>query len=375
MDVNSIETIKTKPRKYSLSKTPTKNSKIKFNNTIDIPNSFKTSKNININFKSFTIATNRRKKFNKTIKENNIESMNKILGKLTSLNTKLNEIKIRRKRNLKLLKLDKPKPKIMCKSETKNKYLLFINDYYKNKLLLKKKKLEKVWTEEERNDNYNRFLNPDFLSFENVDNIEFNNNESSKHTKLEDLITIDNDLETKNENEENNNNSSSKIKSKNNSKYSNRKSNFILNTKHSHKNSINFEDLNIPKIIPQTKEKSIRCHYAKEDKKNNNDNNISNSFIIYQDHINYIRRIRENELLDLINRYKKSMQKNQLEEISHFQRYVFPQELINYLIKMKKELIIDKFRAEYLNKLERYNLNNILHLKTSKSKPIFSQKK
>jgi hypothetical protein len=262
----------------------------------------------------------------------------------------------------------------MCKSETKNKYLLFINDYYKNKLLLKKKKLEKVWTEEERNDNYNRFLNPDFLSFENVDNIEFNNNESSKHTKLEDLITIDNDLETKNENEENNN-SSSKIKSKNNSKYSNRKSNFILNTKHSHKNSINFEDLNIPKIIPQTKEKSIKDHNNKEDKKNNNDNNISNSFIIYQDHINYIRRIRENELLDLINRYKKSMQKNQLEEISHFQRYVFPQELINYLIKMKKELIIDKFRAEYFNKLERYNLNNILHLKTSKSKPIVSQKK
>jgi hypothetical protein len=41
---------------------------------------------------------------------------------------------------------------------------------------------------------------------------------------------------------------------------------------------------------------------------------------------------------------------------------------------MKKELIIDKFRAEYFNKLERYNLNNILHLKTSKSKQIVSRK-
>ena len=373
MDTNNSETIKTKTRKFSLSKTPTKKSKIRFNNTMDIPNSFKTTKNININFKSFTISANRRKKFNKTIKENNIESMNKILGKLTSLNTKLNLIKIRRKRNLKLLKLDKPKPKIMCKSETKNKYLLFINDYYKNKLLLKKKKLEKIWTEEERNDNYNRFLNPEFLNF---GNIEINNNELSKHTKLEDLITIENGLDSKNE--ENTINSTSKIKSKNISKYSNRKSNFLINNleiqkKQSHKNSINFEDINIPKIIPQSKEKSIRDE--KDDKKNNNDNNnISHSFIIYQDHINYIRRIRENELLDLINRYKKSMQKNQLEEISHFQRFVFPQELINYLIKMKKELIVDKFRAEYFNKLERYNLNNILHLKTSKSKTIVSHK-
>ena len=36
-------------------------------------------------------------------------------------------------------------------------------------------------------------------------------------------------------------------------------------------------------------------------------NNRSNSFLIIQEHINYIKRIRENELLDLIDRYKKSM--------------------------------------------------------------------
>ena len=60
--------------------------------------------------------------------------------------------------------------------------------------------------------------------------------------------------------------------------------------------------------------------------------------------------------------------------MSHIQRFVFPKELITYLIKMKKELILDKFRTEYFNKLERYNLNNILHLKTSKSKQIVSRK-
>ena len=62
--------------------------------------------------------------------------MNKILGKLINLKTKLNQIKIKKKRSTKLLKLKKLKPKIMCKTESKNKYLLFMNDYYKNKLLL-----------------------------------------------------------------------------------------------------------------------------------------------------------------------------------------------------------------------------------------------
>ena len=238
--------------------------------------------------------------------------------------------------------------------------------------LLKKKKLETILTEEERNDNYNRFLNPNFL---NVEKIEFNNNESNKHTKFEDLISIENDIETKNEE----NISSSKIKSKDCSKYSIPKSNFENNLeiekKESHKNSINFEDVSIPKIIPQKKEKSQN----EQNVKNNNDNNSisNNSFIIYQDHINYIKRIRENELLNLINRYKKSMQKNQQEEMTHIQRFVFPQELIlliTYLIKMKKELIVDKFRTEYFNKLERYNLNNILHLKNSKNKAVVSHK-
>ena len=60
--------------------------------------------------------------------------------------------------------------------------------------------------------------------------------------------------------------------------------------------------------------------------------------------------------------------------MTHIQRFVFPQELINYLIKMKKELIVDKFRTEYFNKLDRYNLNNILHLKNSKNKNTASRK-
>ena len=366
MESNNLNSIKIK--NFTINKTPIKIKKNRFNNTINFPNNYKSSGNINKNLKSFSYSSKRKRNFNKTNNENNILSMNKLLGKITNLNIKLNQINLRRKRNLKLLKLNKPRPKIMSKTETKNKYLLLMNDYYKNKLLLKKRKEENILSEDERNDNYNRFLNPDFLNFEKI---EIKNIESSKNSNLEYIITAENDIEIKNEE----NNSSSKNKSKDISKYSNRKSNIDDNLdtgkKESRKNSINLVDLDIPKIIPQTKKNSRNEKNNNEEKENND---ISNSFIIYQEHINYIKRIRENELLDLINRYKKSIQKNQLEEMSHIQRFVFPKELITYLIKMKKELILDKFRTEYFNKLERYNLNNILHLKTSKSKQIVSRK-
>ena len=365
MKSNTLKTLKIKS--LSKNKLPLNKTKIRFNNTIDISHGFKTPKNIDQNVKAFSFSIKRKNNFNNIINENNIESMNKILGQLTNLNNKLNQIEKRKKRNLKLLKLNKTKPLIMSKTQTKNKYLLFINDYYKNKLILKKRKEENALSEEERNDNYNRFLNPDFLNFEKI---EINSNELSRNTKLEQVISSENDIDSKNEE----NNSSHKNKSKSNFKYSLRKSKFANNLeidkRESEKNSINLDELSIPKIFPQKKEKSRNVKENNKDEKKNNDdnNNLSDSFVIYQEHINYIKRIRENELLDLINRYKKSIQKSQLEEMSHIQRFVFPKELITYLIKMKKELIIDKYRAEYFNKLERYNLNNILHLKTSKKK-------
>ena len=75
-------------------------------------------------------------------------------------------------------------------------------------------------------------------------------------------------------------------------------------------------------------------------------------------HLKYIEKIKDNELLDLIKRYKKLINKNTIEEISHYKSFSNP--LINYLIQMKKELTIDKYRNEYLNKMDRYNIKNIL---------------
>ena len=194
MEQKNIKTFKIKS--YNFFSTPSKKNKIIFNSTINIPDNNKTSKNINKSLNSFSFRSQKKNIINKTLNVNNIESMNKILGRITNLNNKLNQIKNRRKRNLKLLKSDISKPKIMFKTESKNKYLLYVNDYYKNKLLLKKRKLENALSEEERNDNYNKFLNPDFLSFEKN---EINHNEPSKHTKLTKIISIENYFESKKE--------------------------------------------------------------------------------------------------------------------------------------------------------------------------------
>ena len=357
-EINKMKLIKS----FSTATTPSNYmNKIRFNyNTINS----KTPKNINNNINTFSFYSQRANTINyKTFDETNIKSMNRILSKITTLNNKLDRIKIKRKRNLKLININQPKPKIICKTESKNnKYLLFINDYHKNKLLLKKRKLANALSVEERNDNYNRFLNP---TYSNLNKFEINKNKIKKHPKLLEIINIENDFK---KNDEENNFLSHKIKINDNlNQVPNFGNNLEIDKKLSHKNSINSEDLFIPKIILPNKEKTIN-------EKTEQDNNLSNSFIIYQDHINYIKRIRENELIDLINRYKKSLKKNKIEEMSHIQRFVFPTELITYLIKMKKELIVDKFRTEYFNKLERYNLNNILHLKDVKNKKNTSRK-
>ena len=71
-----------------------------------------------------------------------------------------------------------------------------------------------------------------------------------------------------------------------------------IEKKMSHKNSFNSEDMFIPQIIPPQKKDNIIKEQKEQNVQNNNINNdLSNSFIIYQDHINYIKRIRENEFL------------------------------------------------------------------------------
>ena len=81
---------------------------------------------------------------------------------------------------------------------------------------------------------------------------------------------------------------------------------------------------------------------------------------------NYIDKIRDNEFTYLFNQFKKSMKKSKKEEICHKKSLVFPSETVNYIIKMKNELIIDKYRNKYLKKFDNYKYNTQKILKVIK---------
>ena len=91
-------------------------------------------------------------------------------------------------------------------------------------------------------------------------------------------------------------------------------------------------------------------------------NNYSQNIIT--EHIKYIDKIRDSEFIHLFERFQKSLLKNKIEEINHIRSFVFPKKLINKIIEMKNELTIDKYRNEYLNKIDTYNYNSKKIMKT-----------
>ena len=79
-------------------------------------------------------------------------------------------------------------------------------------------------------------------------------------------------------------------------------------------------------------------------------------------HIKYIHKIRDKEMILLINRYRKEMKDNKRIGINHYCNSVYPVAMIQYLIKTKNDLTIDKYRNEYLNKIDRYKTTVISKL-------------
>ena len=258
-------------------------------------------------------------------KVDKVKSMNEVLNKLIKVKHKLNRINIiEKKEKNNLIRLNKQnrsslKLKLLSKSKTKNKYLLYINDYYKNKLLLKKNKTGNFETENTIN---NKEENNNIQNHKTINTITDSSIKHEPQNSLEELRLIKSYKST-----------SMKNKAKNKRILS------LDSLEYAPKNKI----IERKKIFFNTLNK-----------------NIFNKNKVMHNHIKYIEKIKDNELMDLINRFKKSLNNNKKLEMSHFKSLVFPIELINYLIHMKRELIIDKYRNEYLTKIEKYNIHNVL---------------
>ena len=146
---------------------------------------------------------------------------------------------------------------------------------------------------------------------------------------------------------------------------SNKNSNLIKKNKSSNKRTKFKVNISLERT---NTEKNNETLFTKKDISKSLDKQLKlyNYHNIVSEHVNYIDKIRDNEFINLFKKFKKSMRKNKKEEINHKKSLVFPSELVNYIIKMKNELVIDKYRNEYLNKIDTYKYNTQKILKAMK---------
>ena len=261
-------------------------------------------------------------------KEENLKSMTEIINKLITLKKQINEIKIESKIKKNKMRIFKPikfisKSKSLSKYNKKNKYILYINDYYKNKRNLILKKNKTLTLETENNNNINNNINKE----DNKIIMKTNENVNDLISKYDHCKSLEN---------------FNLIKSYSNKNYKKlKKKLFSLDEKKS--NVRNTSKIHI-----------LDTKFYSNDK----NNKIIKNNKIMNNHTNYIEKIKNSELLYLINRYKHSLNKNKNEEINHFKSLVFPTPLINYLIQLKRELIINKYRNQYIKILDRYSSKN-----------------
>ena len=269
-------------------------------------------KNINLDLNKFdnSLLFSDRKyiKNNKTFDDsnkdsnikNNISTMKDIINKLMRIRQKINEINIQKTKNNNLTKLYKSfknNPNIQKKiSSTKNYF-------YSPKLKSKNKNIE-IDNNNENKNNYN--------------NTEVDFNLFNKKLKLNKFHNL------------NNRKPNLKLKLSLDDKVNN--------------NQNRTRTLSLNKDISNYAETSYKIY------KNHSQN-------ILNDHIRYIDKIRDSEFINLFQRFQKSLKKSEKEKIIHLKSLVFPSNIINSLIKMKKELILDKYRIEYLSKIDTYNYN------------------
>ena len=239
------------------------------------------------------------------IKNNNINSnaMNDLLNKLIKIKKKICEISVKKKEKVNKIKLFKHKENNSNSNKNMNAFIpKLISDNKNNNSINKKEKSKDKSNKKEK-------------SLKTNDKNKFN-----KKKQLELKLSFDENI--------NNNSKNNKIKA------------FSVR-KQSNSNS-----------------KSISDKYDKIKFYNNYSQNI------VKEHIKYIDKIRDSEFINLFQRFQKSLLKNKIEEINHLRSLVFPKKLVDKIIKMKNELTIDKYRNEYLNKIETYKYNSKKILKT-----------
>ena len=80
------------------------------------------------------------------------------------------------------------------------------------------------------------------------------------------------------------------------------------------------------------------------------------SYRRYNEHIKYILHIRESEMSSLAVQFRKALEENEKEKDYHYKNRIFPLEIIERLNKIKDDLTMNKYRNEYIKRMDRYDI-------------------
>lgn len=140
-----------------------------------------------------------------------------------------------------------------------------------------------------------------------------------------------------------------------------------------------FLDLSNDKVEKNKKIKiNFKDYYSFSKDKEKEKNDLFNqrdkklqSLSVLHNHIKYIQKIRDNEFLYLVDRYKKSLRDNLKKEDLHYESHIFPVKDIEYLVNDKNNLTIEKYKFEYIRQIDTYKMNTLQRLfKTSKKESV-----
>ena len=149
-------------------------------------------------------------------------------------------------------------------------------------------------------------------------------------------------------------------------------SNNILNLKSSLIHQKKTTSKNFTKVNFQSNNKQTKTL-----KPNINLINFRRSASIYKkfnEHIKYIEHIRQSEIVSLAKQYKRALYQNEKEKDFHYKNCVFPLDIIERIIKIKEHLTLNKYRNEYLKRLDRYNVHLISKFMENEKKIINKSK-
>ena len=96
----------------------------------------------------------------------------------------------------------------------------------------------------------------------------------------------------------------------------------------------------------------------------------ASSYRRFNEHIKYILHIRESEMSSLAEQFHKALEDNEKEKDYHYKHRIFPLEIIEKLNKIKEDLTMNKYKNEYIKRMDRYDIQPLKKFLNNEKKNV-----